>query len=215
MGKQKEKEDNRKLTKAEQKRKEQFELLKGKMESEGYEQEDLTIGITYANVMSIVLCLPIVILLAVPYMIVNEGKEMTWSSPFEGLLVLAAFFVLIVVHELIHGITWAHYAPSHWKSVSFGFMVQYLTPYCTCNEPLKKNQYIIGALMPTIILGIIPAIVSIIMGSWLLFALSALMIFGGGGDLTIVLKLLRYREKEGTIFVDHPYQCGLVAFVRK
>lgn len=215
MGKQKDIEDNRKLSKAEQKRKEQFELLKGKMESEGYEQEDLTIGIVYANVMAIVLCLPIVIAFSVAYQLVNAGKEMTWSSPFEGLFVLLAFFVLIVVHELIHGITWAYYAPSHWKSVSFGFMVQYLTPYCTCNEPLKKNQYIIGALMPTIILGILPAIVSIIIGSWLLFALNALMIFGGGGDLTIVLKLLRYREKEGTIFVDHPYQCGLVAFVRK
>ena len=28
-------------------------------------------------------------------------------------------------------------------------------------------------------------------------------------------RLLRYREKEGTIFVDHPYQCGLVAFLKK
>ena len=81
MGRQKEKEDNRSLSKAEQKRKEQFELLKGKMESEGYEQEDLTIGIVYANVMSIVLCLPIVIALAVLYSFVNEGKAMTWSSP--------------------------------------------------------------------------------------------------------------------------------------
>lgn len=134
-----------------------------------------------------------------------------------GLADIVLFYVLLVVlicvHELIHGITWAIFAPSHWKTVEFGFIKEYLTPYCTCGEPLKKWQYIIGALMPTILLGILPASVAVFTGSWLLLILGIALIFGGGGDLTIVLELLRHRSTaREVLYIDHPYAAGVVAF---
>lgn len=215
MGKQKEKENNRKLSKAEQKRKEQFEAVKEKLKSEGYEEKDLTVGIVYANIMAVVLCLPVIIPLTIAYLAVNNAAGLTWT-PYTGVVILLVFCVLVVVHELIHGITWAVFAKEHWKTISFGFMAEYLTPYCTCREPLKKGQYIVGALMPTIVLGLLPAIAAIMIGSWLLFVLSAFMILSGGGDLTIILKMLMnpVRGKE-VIYIDHPYQGGVVAFCRK
>lgn len=101
------------------------------------------------------------------------------------------------------------------KAISFGFIPQYLTPYCTCNEPLKKGEYITGALMPTLLLGFLPAAGASVTGSAVLFCISAVMIFAGGGDLTIVLKLLRYKtESSEALYLDHPYQAGLVVFLR-
>jgi hypothetical protein len=39
------------------------------------------------------------------------------------------------------------------------------------------------------------------------------MIFGGGGDFLIILKMLLYRSggKEA-VFYDHPTECGFVVF---
>ena len=69
--------------------------------------------------------------------------------------------------------------------------------------------------MPTVILGLIPAVVAIFNGSVLVFTIGCLMILAGGGDLTILLKILMYRsKKEEILYMDHPYECGLVVFER-
>lgn len=208
------KEENRVLSKAEQIRKDKFDDIKSRLEAQGYQQFDLTIGLVYANGMAFVLGLPIIALLGVGFLWANE----TLSVNFHGigaLLFFLVFFLLIVAHELIHGLFWSIFAKKHWKSISFGFIAQYLTPYCTCNEPLRKYEYIIGALMPTVLLGILPAIISTFTGSVPLFLMGAVMIISGGGDLTILLKLLCYKSKsDDTIFIDHPYKAGLIVFSR-
>ena len=73
-----------------------------------------------------------------------------WSITF--ILVIVG----IVVHELIHGLTWACYAKRGWKSISFGVMWKLLTPYCHCDEPMHISGYMMGAMMPCIILGCHP-----------------------------------------------------------
>ena len=83
-----------------------------------------------------------------------------WSITF--ILVIVG----IVVHELIHGLTWACYAKSGWKSISFGVMWKLLTPYCHCDEPMHIPGYMMGAMMPCIVLGVIPAIAALFCSSW-------------------------------------------------
>ncbi|MGM9631183.1 DUF3267 domain-containing protein [Butyricicoccus sp.] len=214
MDRHREKENGRKLSKAEQKRRAKFEQLKAELEAQGYVEHDLTIGLVYANVMAIVLGLPVSLLFIVAFLWRRQSMEAS-----VGLADIVLFYVLLVVlicvHELIHGITWAIFAPSHWKTVEFGFIKEYLTPYCTCGEPLKKWQYIIGALMPTILLGTLPAFIAVCTGSWMLLILGIALIFGGGGDLTIVLELLRHRSAaREVVYIDHPYAAGVVAFER-
>ena len=42
------------------------------------------------------------------------------------------------------------------------------------------------------------------------------MIFGGGGDFVIILKMLLYKHpNQEVLYYDHPYECGVVAFERK
>ena len=206
--------DNRKLSKAEEKRKKLYEEKKKEVLAQGYEEKDLTISVLRANVMAFVLGLPIIILLLILFIYKNQSGLYTFS--FYGPVVfLVVFAVLVVVHELIHGLFWAIYAKHHLKSIEFGFIVSSLTPYCCCKEMLTKSQYIIGGIMPTVILGIIPAIISIFTGSIFWFAMGELMILSGGGDMTILLKLLRYKSnKKEILYMDHPYECGLVVFER-
>ena len=208
---------DRKLTKAEEKRKKIYEEEKQKLIDAGYTEKDLTIGVVYANVMAFVLGLPIIIVLGILFFKYNLGNsEMSFTFTIkESVIFLITLLVLIVVHELIHGAFWAIFAKNHLKSIEFGFMAQYLTPYCCCKEVLTKGQYIIGGIMPTVILGVIPAVVAIFTGSWLVFAIGCIMILSGGGDMTIILKLIMYRsQKQEVLYMDHPYECGLVVFER-
>ena len=81
---------------------------------------------------------------------------------------------------------------------------------------LTKSQYIVGGIITTVLLGIVPAVISIFTGSLFWFIMGELMILAGGGDLTILLKLLRYKsKKEEILYMDHPYECGLVVFERE
>lgn len=214
------KEENRKLTPAEEARSIRFEETKKELLSRGYRAEEMTIGIVYANVMAVVLVLPLVICLAVLFCLCNAELFSGGFTPgVDRIVKLAIFlvllFVLTAVHEFLHGITWAMFAEKGWKSLAFGFVAQYMTPYCSCDSALKKWQYILGSIMPTLILGVIPAVVAIATGSAAVFVMAAIMIFGGGGDLTVILKILRFKaEGREVLYIDHPWKVGLVAFVK-
>jgi hypothetical protein len=101
----------------------------------------------------------------------------------------------------------------HFGDVEFGFMKEYLTPYCTCKCPLSKGKYIIGALMPLIILGIIPMAVGIAAGSMLLLLIGIIMVLSAGGDIMIVMNIMKYKSRsEDVLYLDHPTQAGGVIF---
>lgn len=203
----------RKLTKAEEARKERFEQTVAEMESKGYKMHSLTISVLYANIMAIVLCLPIIAVFGLAFLLKDHSNAVEPNYILASVSLMVVIIVLFVVHELIHGITWAIFAENHWKSISFGFIVKALTPYCTCNSVLTKWQYIAGAAMPLILLGILPSAVAVATGSEWLLMIGSLMIFGGGGDLIMILKLLRFKSSaEDVRYLDHPYNVGLVAF---
>ena len=92
----------------------------------------------------------------------------------------------IVLHELIHGITWAKFAKAGFKSIKFGILKEMLTPYCHCKEPLKVKHYIFGAITPAIITGIIPAITAIFTGNLWLLIFGMLFTMAAAGDFMII-----------------------------
>lgn len=200
----------RKLSKAELKRKEEFEKLTEKLTEQGYKPNHITMSVLAGNVFAIVAALPFIIPLLILYF--GMGNELLIDIS-DFWIAYVIFLALVVVHEFIHGITWSFFAENGWKSISFGFIVEYLTPYCSCNQPMKKHQIIIGALMPTIILGFVPGIIAIFNGSSILMWVAILMIFGGGADLLITYKLLRYKSlSKEVLFIDHPYELGTAVF---
>lgn len=201
------------LNKAELKRKEIFEAKEEILCKEGYKKKDLTINVVTANIMSVLITIPILILFFWIYHKVNGESEVITFEIMDMIIFLFFQILLFVIHEIIHGITWAIYSENHFRDIEFGVIWKMITPYCTCKSELTKRQYIIGGIMPTILLGIIPAIITIIFNRKLIFIHSMLMIIGGGGDILILLKLLFYKGKgEDSMYLDHPYECGLVVF---
>ena len=207
-------EKDRKLSAKEQKRLGIFEETCERLSQKGYKKTDLTIGIVKANLFVFLLAIPVVAIGVVLFAWRNPISLLA-PTPHGSLLFIILFFVLIVAHELIHGLTWGIYSDHHFKDIEFGFMKEYLTPYCTCTAPLPKSQYILGALMPCILLGILPTVMGILLGSHLLFWIGIVMILSAGGDIMIVCKVLAFKKQESSIEVlvyDHPTQAGSVIF---
>lgn len=206
-----EQQPGRKLSRREQARLEDFQRLSGQMRQQGYRRVDLVVDVVQANVMAVVVMLPFLAAAAVLFFALNPVGEV--YIPFSGMaLWLLAFLVLVVLHEAIHGLTWGLMAPHGFKAIAFGVIWQMLTPYCTCNDGLKRWQYLLGGLMPTLILGFGLAGLATAQGSLWLFSLAEVMILGGGGDFLVVFKMLRHPQKDGAAYYDHPYECGLVVF---
>ena len=99
------------------------------------------------------------------------------------------------------------------KSIKFGILWKTLTPYCHCKEPLKTKQYIVALLAPLLILGIIPAVISLMIGNLFLLILGIIFSATAAGDIMIYL-LIRKENPEDYV-QDHPSEAGYYIFRKK
>ena len=207
-------EQDRQLSSAERRRLERFKEISREYEISGFSMHALTVSAVQANVQGILMAVPfciVEILLFVAF--IGLPLLELWLEPIAVAGVLIAYLALIVVHELLHGIVWGAFAKQHFADIEFGFIKEYLTPYCTCKCPLAKTSYIVGALAPLIVLGILPALVSIPLQSLPLLFVAVLLTLSAGGDILVVVQILRYKSKASEVFyLDHPTEIGGVIF---
>jgi hypothetical protein len=184
-------------------------------------KELLTFNLIKANLYAIFTVIPILIFYGIPYFIVwhnsfNKLAVRNFINSYSSGILINSFLILlimtigIIAHELIHGITWAKYTKEGFKSIKFGVQWKTMTPYCHCKEPLKVKHYIIGGIMPAVILGFLPFIFSLIFGNilWLIFAMFFTM--AAVGDF-LIINLVR-KEKMDNYVLDHPTEVGCYVF---
>jgi hypothetical protein len=95
-----------------------------------------------------------------------------------------------------------------WKAISFGVKWEYITPYCHCNEPIKKWQFFIGAVMPLLVLGVIPLIISLSNGSFVLWFFGFFFTIAAGGDIIAIWMLRKVNITQ--LVLDHPSELGFI-----
>ena len=184
------------------------------MSREGYQQHELLISPIGANVAVLLAAVPLTMLTFALYAAVAGGSPNRFEFTFDP-LVLVAVIALIVVHELIHGFTWGLFSKNHYRDIEFGVIWKCLMPYCTCTAPLKKGPYILGGLMPLMVLGLIPLAYGIVTSTPGVTVVGMLMTLCAGGDVLIVIKLLRFRTTASDVVIyDHPTCGGSVVFTR-
>lgn len=187
---------------------------------EHYTKEARIIDLGKANSFALLSFIPVILLYVLPfYLIWNDQNNMEQIKDYfrQGIFYpITMIFVImiggIVLHELIHGITWSLYAKSGFKSIKFGILMKMLTPYCHCKEPLTKKQYIIGALMPSIVLGLLPGVAALVTGSIGLLAFAIFFTVAAMGDFMIVQLMMK--EDNGSLIIDHPSEAGYYVYVK-
>ncbi len=164
--------------------------------------------------MAIAIAMPVIVLCIVLYIfrLSMSPGGISWNSTFgnSGLSLFLVIIAFVIIHELIHGITWSMFCANKWESIYIGIMPSSLTLYCHCKEELKSGAYLLGCIMPLLVLGFGMFFVSLIIQNAFLFKLSLFNILVAGGDMQIALLLRKHRNAR--IF-DHPTKIGFIAFI--
>ena len=173
--------------------------------------KDHTMSFGRANAYGFLVGIVMGALLLGPYLLI-------WGNnliPFQFGLVPALIVLVtgIVVHELLHGFAWALFAKSGLKSIEFGMKWRYLTPYCHCAEPLRVKHYRIGAAMPMIALGLIPAAIAMVTGNGQMFLFGLVFTIAGAGDVVGLITLWKFDGDEWV--QDHPDEVGFMSYSNK
>ena len=175
-------------------------------EMEGYVTELRTIGMLKANIVALVV-LGLVCLLGVAGLYAIWGG-FSLGNPWNGMLFIVGFGVGVAVHELIHGFTWMWATRSGFRHLRFGLLRGGV--YCHIDVPMSKQKYVVGALMPLLLLGVVPFLLSFATHSLWLMLFGAIFIGCAMGDVLIVRAIRK--ESPDTLVYDHPSEPGCIVY---
>jgi hypothetical protein len=172
-------------------------------------KKDLSISMVRASLYSLFFAIPIAIILVGIYLLLwgkqglVDARFMIHRYFFLSILIL---IIGILLHELLHGLTWTWLGKKPFSAIHYGINLKALSPYAHCREPLKMHAYRWGALMPGLLVGIVPATLGIASGKGILMGFGLLFTVAAGGD-AIVLWTLRKEDREALV-LDHPKNAG-------
>ncbi len=149
--------------------------------------------------------------MGVTYLIMLGIIYLVWGTvDSNGFFDSPWFWVLfiggVLVHEMIHGITWMIAGKIPSKEIKYGIAWKTLTPFAHSKIPMTKNAYQIGAVMPALLLGILPFLLGIISGNIGMAYFGTLFTIMASGD-ALVLWMIRDVE-DNQLIEDHPSRAG-------
>lgn len=144
-----------------------------------------------------------------PYVFAN-GVQTTLNNVW-AVWLLPVFVVMILAHEAVHAIAWKYASKLSWSQFKFGFAWKALAPYCHAKAPMSVRAYRIGAIMPSIITGLIPLIIAYLLNSPPMMLVGGVMISAAVGDV-FVLWTVR-NVPENAQLLDHSSHVGCIALI--
>ena len=177
-------------------------------EIEGYVVEKKTISMLKANIVAL-LAMALLALLGLMVMYAIWGG-FPFGRPWTGAVFFPAIVLGIVVHELIHGLTWMWVTRSGFHHLRFGTLPGGV--YCHIDVPMTKRKYVIGALMPLWLMSVVPFLLSFVMPSLWMMLFGVIFISAAMGDVMIVW-VIRH-EPSDTLIYDHPTEAGCLVYRR-
>jgi len=136
-------------------------------------KKDLSISMAMANLYSLFFAIPAAIILVGAYLLLwgRQGLVDTRLMIYKDFpLSMLLLLIGILLHELLHGLTWTWMGKKPFKAIRYGINLKVLSPYAHCREPLNIRVYRWGAMMPGLLLGIIPAVLGIFSGNGVLMS---------------------------------------------
>ncbi|MCE7041420.1 DUF3267 domain-containing protein [Dyadobacter sp. CY312] len=122
--------------------------------------------------------------------------------------VLSVFLLGIGIHELIHYLTAIWYGRISLTDVKLGIKWKTLTPYFHSKVPVLAKKYRVITVMPLVVMGIVPYIISMLIGNGWVLAFGIVFILTAFGDL-FILWLMRHVPGDQLV-QDHPDKIGLI-----
>jgi hypothetical protein len=169
---------------------------------------DCSVSMLTANLLVLISAGPIVAALGWAY-------SLRWGGPSLGrgvwmLLDLKIFLATvlpgILAHELIHAIAWSIAARRPLSAIRIGIQWRAASPYAHPKEPMPVGPYRVGALMPAVVLGLLPGGRAVRRGRPRLVGWGQVLVVGAGGAF-VVGWVIRH-VPAGRLVQDHPTRAG-------
>lgn len=178
----------------------------------GYKRRCITLDLFLSSLIAMVASVPFMAIVSLLYYLRN-GNSFFNPKLFPNIIIIPVVVALMIVHELVHGLFYGLFTGNHWGNVILGVQWKTLTPFCTCCEPITINQYILMLLAPTMLLGLLPGLFSILMANSFLFIVSQCMLVMSGSDLLFAVRLMFLKTSgDDVLIVAHPTKSGFYCF---
>lgn len=118
------------------------------------------------------------------------------------IITLAIMAVGVIAHEGLHALGAMIFGKCKKENISFGFIPRQLMFYCHAEKPMTASAYTLMLLLPVIVTGFIPFILSVCLGNIFLVVAFAMLISGGAGDLIMAASLRKIPAS--ALLLDHP-----------
>lgn len=120
---------------------------------------------------------------------------------FDIMIVVGIYLLGLPVHEILHALGAIIFAGKKKSEISFGMHLKQMMLYCHINTPMKNSAYRGLLLLPVIVTGIIPLIISTFLGNIFLTLVFSLLVSGGAGDFIMFKSLLKHDKN--SLILDH------------
>lgn len=169
---------------------------------------EITFNESKLMVVFLLMIIPFYIGVDLLYHFIWKGREALLNILVPTWIKYISVILAVFMHELIHGIVFAFYAPHGFQAVKFGFSRSMGSPYCHCKDPIKVKHYRRAGIAPLIVLGIIPLLFAMVAGVNWIKVFGLLLCIGGFGDLLVWIKLLKFNKE--LLVRDHPTRMGFI-----
>ena len=144
---------------------------------------------------------PFVLFAALNLLAFKRPLLVTGKVYFDVAIIIGLFVVGLVCHEGLHALGAIIFAGKKKEDISFGANFKKMMLYCHIKTPMKVSSYMALLLIPAIVTGLIPLIISAIFGNILLVTVFALLFSGGAGDFIMFFSLLK--KDKNALVLDH------------
>ena len=125
-----------------------------------------------------------------------HGKAIVLGKVYwDAILAVGVVAVGVVVHELLHALCAILFGKAKKQDIKFGCSVKQGLFYCYCQKDVTRNAYLLMLVLPVVLTGIIPLVISVFFGGLPLLAAFSLLTVGGIGDIAMFIRTLTVDKK--------------------
>ncbi len=170
---------------------------------------DLTVSLLAANVYGVAAGVLPGLLALVLFLSIWNGERLEDALNVVTFLhFIVVFLVGAFIHEGLHAVGWMLFAGVPRSAIEIGVKWKLLTPYAHSQQPMPAAGYRWGTALPGLLMGILPALLAVVLGSGMLLLVGVFFTAVAGGDF-LVLWLLRPVPGD-TLVEDHPTRVGCI-----
>lgn len=164
----------------------------------GYNKQLVTINTQKVALLSVILLIGGTFVMVGIQLLLGFVSNYKWYHFFN---IVVALFGCFLVHEIIHALCFILIGGSKFKQIKLGINLKAGIMYCTTLKPLKKWQYLVSIVMPTVITVISAVLITVYTNPILSFC-AAVLISGCAGDIMMTISI--FKQHSDCLILDHP-----------